>query len=206
MVAIRSSDADSINSWLSSGLCDLGLAMFSGEAKGVRSQVICRVDCVAILPPAHPLAAHDALEPAYFDGQPYGASPRGSALRGRIDALLAAASARPAITAEASLGASICSLVSAGLGVSIMNPLAAAEERDLDGLVIRPFRPALSLDVVLLFPEHQVAPRLVEAFSECAARVIKTEIDALQVRLWQPDTKTVSAADMAAAEIGARFG
>ena len=42
--------------------------------------------------------------------------------------------------AEASLGSSVCALVGAGLGVALMiNPLAAHEEYEANGVEVRPF-------------------------------------------------------------------
>lgn len=183
MVTIHSSDAASVNSWVSSGLCDMGLAMLYAEPEGVSSRLICQIECVAILPTDHRLAEQPILEPQDFDGERFISFPIDSALRTRVDDIFDTNGIQTKVVAEASLGASVCALVSAGLGVSLINPLAALDEQASSGLVVRPFRPAISMDVVLLFREHQQPNRLVTTFADCVGELIKLEIEALSTRI-----------------------
>lgn len=176
LVSIHSGDAASVHAWISSGQCDMGLAMLYSDTSGVAIRPIAKVECVAIMPTGHPLAAHKNIEPKHFSGQPFISLPTGSALRQRLDAVFSEADAQLNVIVEASLGACICALVSEGLGVSIINPFAAADEMQLAGLEIRPFRPSISLDLVMLFPEHQIPSRLVEIFAGCAQSIISDEV------------------------------
>lgn len=179
LVAIHSGDAASVHAWISSGECAMGIAMLYGEARGVITRTITTVECVAILPAGHPLAERELLTPEDFDGQPIVSFPVGTTLRSRLDELFVHASAEPVMVAEASLGASVCALVAAGLGVSIINPLAAAEERHAATLVTRPFRPSITADVVLMFSENVEQTRLVEAFSGYMEIMVREEIAAI---------------------------
>jgi DNA-binding transcriptional LysR family regulator len=178
MVSIHAGDVASVHSWVSSGLCDVGLAMLYADTSGVRVQPIATIECVAILPPSHPLTAREQLGPADFDGERFVSPPSGNPLRSRLDEIFAAAGTAPITVAEASLGASVCALVGAGIGVSLINSLAAAEEKAGVGLETRPFRPRIPLDVVLMYPEGQTQNRLVGAFSACAEAMIREEITA----------------------------
>jgi len=177
IVAIHSGDAASVHSWISSGQCSMGIAMLYGSAKNVIVKPVTRVECVAIMPADHPLARREALDPADFAGQPFIAFPSGSDLRAQLDDIFSARNVEPVIVAEASLGASVCALVSAGLGLSIINPLAAAEEKFSAGLVTRPFRPAIGVDIVLMFSEKEAPTRLLDVFSDYMRSMILEEIE-----------------------------
>lgn len=179
MVSIHSSDADTVHNWVNSGLCDVGLAMVYAEPHGVAWQRLCSLECVAIVPNGHPLANRSYIEAEDFDGEPFISLPSGSSLRARIDAIFEARGIAPLVVAEASLGSSVCALVSAGLGISLINPLAATEEGAGAGLIAKPFRPSIPVEIVLLFHEHHTQSRLVKCFSESAAEVISSELSAL---------------------------
>ncbi|WP_067106030.1 LysR substrate-binding domain-containing protein [Sphingopyxis granuli] len=176
IVAIHSGDAASVHSWISSGQCAMGIAMVYGQAKHVVVKPVTRVECVAIMPEGHPLAQRAMLEPADFDGEPFISFPVGSDLRNQLDDIFAAAAVTPVVVAEASLGASVCALVSAGLGLSIINPLAAAEESFSAGLVTRPFQPSIGVDIVLMFSEKEAPTRLLDVFSDYMSAMIREEI------------------------------
>ena len=171
-VSIHSGDASSVQSWVASGLCDVGLAMLHGEVAGVSARQVMTMRCVAILPADHALAAMPRLRGRDFHEQRLVAFPRGTALRTRLDEVFRRAGAEPVIAAEANLGASVCALVAAGLGIAVINPLAAAEESGT-ALAVRPFIPRIALDLVLLHPQPVRATRLVEAFSAYAIAAIR---------------------------------
>lgn len=178
MLSVHSGDDASVNAWIGSGQCDLGVAMLYTDMPGVRIEPICSIDCVAILPIGHPLAQHEQILPEHFDGQRFISFPADTPLRERVDAVFAEHDVRPYVTAEASLGSSICALVAAGQGISLINRLAAEEERLLVGLELRPFLPNIPLQIVLMYPEHSGQSRLVSTFADCARQVILEEIDA----------------------------
>lgn len=66
MISIRSGTASAVHDWISSGLCDIGLAMLYGEVAGVHVEPVLKTRCVAIMPKAHRLAQKKTLRPADF--------------------------------------------------------------------------------------------------------------------------------------------
>jgi DNA-binding transcriptional LysR family regulator len=176
IVAIHSGDDETVNGWVATGACDAALTMLYGEAPDARLDHVETRACVAVLPRGHPLTARATLAPEDFRDVPFVAAPLGSTLRSRTDALFEAAGVALAITAEAGLGSSICTLVSAGLGVSVMNPLAAYEEAKVSPLAIRPFAPALPVRFALLFPPDHSRARLTRAFGACARAILLEEL------------------------------
>ncbi len=176
MVSIQSGSASTVHSWISSGFCNTGLAMLYNETPGVQFEPIVNANCVAIFPRGHRLTKLKKLKPTDFAGLPFISFPSGSPLRERIDGIFNAARVERPISAEASLGASICALVGAGLGVSLINPVAAEEERVRAGIEVRPFLPMVPAAVGLLYPPYHTRTRLVSVFAKCAREVVLEEL------------------------------
>ena len=179
VVAIHSGDDDAVNEWISTGVCDAAITMVYGDRPSEGLDHVMTLDCVAILPVGHPLAERTLLNLGDLRGESFIASPLGTALRARIDAMLAAAGVEVVVTAEAALGSAICTLVAAGLGISVMNPLAAYEEAMVSPIVIRPIAPALPVHFALLFPPDHTRSRLVQAFSACARSIMREQLERL---------------------------
>jgi DNA-binding transcriptional LysR family regulator len=177
MVTIQSGNETAVNDWIASGLCDLGLAMLYGGAPGVQVEQVYAAPCVAIMPKGHALAAKTRLSPMDFDGEPFISFPMGSPVREQIDGIFRQARVSRVIAAEAGLGASICALVGAGLGLSLINPLAANEEQEKSGIEIRPFSKRVTMSIALLFPPYKTRTRLVSAFTACARDVLRKELN-----------------------------
>lgn len=175
MISIRSGTAGAVHDWISSGLCDVGLAMLYNETQGIQVEPVLTSDCVAVLPKGHPLAARAHLTPPDFAGQPFISMPTGSPLAQKLDQIFGAAGVVRNIVAETDLGASVCALVGAGLGLSLINPLAAQEERDIVGLEVRPFSPGVSITMALVYPPYAVRSRLVSTFGDYARRMVREE-------------------------------
>jgi DNA-binding transcriptional LysR family regulator len=180
LVTIHSGSAGTVNSWLGSGLCDVGLAMLYGDAPGLRVQKLATMDCLAVLPRGHRLTKRKRLQASDFDAEAFISFPVGSVPREHIDSMLAAAGVKPRTVLESDLGSSVCALVAEGLGVSLINPLAALEEHRISGVELRSFKPSLPVSLALLFPPDAHPSRLVTVFTEHARKVIEPELAAIR--------------------------
>ena len=178
LVTIHSGAAATVDTWISSGLCELGLAILYGDdTPGMQVHTLARMDCVAVLPKGHRLAKRKRVQAADLEGEDLISFPMGSGPRERIDRILAAAGTRPRTVLESDLGSSVCALVAAGLGVSVINPLAALEEQRNHALEVRAFSPAIPVRLALLVPPAAPDSRLVTAFTSCLRKVIKPDLD-----------------------------
>lgn len=176
LVSIHSGNAVNVKDWIRSGFCDTGLALLTGDAPGIRVERISTLQCVAVLPAGHPLCRFRKLKPSHFDNQPF-ISPTGeSLLRSTIDDVFAAEHVKRQIVAEASLGSSVCAMVRAGIGVSLVNMLAARDEQLNGGIELRPFSVEIPTEVALLYPPYQAQTRLVDAFAKIARPIIRDEM------------------------------
>jgi DNA-binding transcriptional LysR family regulator len=187
LVSIHSGNAVSVKDWVRSGFCDTGLALLTGEAPGVNVESIATLRCVAVLPKGHPLCRWRKLKPAHFANQRFIAPTGESLLRSTIDDVFAAQHVPRHIVAEASLGSSVCAMVRAGMGISLVNPLAARDEFLNGGIEIRPFTVDIPNEVALLYPTYQAQARLVTAFAQIARPVIRHEMNAVKRAASQGD-------------------
>lgn len=173
LVTIHSGAASTVNTWVSAGVCDVGLAVLYGDdVPGMRVETLLDMDCVAVLPKGHRLAAEPTILARDLDGEDFVSFPMGSSARERMDRVFAGSNARPRTVLESDLGASVCALVGAGFGIAVINPLAALEEREAQHLVVRPFVPRIAIRLALLLAPDAPQSRLVGAFTDSVREVI----------------------------------
>ena len=176
MISIHSGTASAVHSWVGSGICDVGLAMLYGDGiSGVDVSPVMTSKCVCVLPAGHPLAELPQLTPRDFAGQDFITFSTGSSLRTQIDGFFRQAGVQPRVVAETDLGASACALVAAGVGVSLMNPMAAIEEALDARLVVRPVSPDLIVTLAVIFPPYRQRSRLTDRFEGYARDAIMRE-------------------------------
>jgi DNA-binding transcriptional LysR family regulator len=149
-IAVHVPSPETIWSSVSAGQCDIGLVRPHSGYTGVISEPFLTVDAVCALPRQHALAhkrtitVHDLAGEQLIAGAP-------GALQQAIEETFAGAGVEPRFALMAQYTAARCGLVSEGLGLAIVDPIAA---RDLASLpiVLRQFRPRLPIETVLIRP------------------------------------------------------
>jgi len=188
MVSIHSGTASAVHSWISSGICDVGLAMlYGGGISGVDIQPVMKSKCVCVLPSGHRLAKNDLLTAHDLAGVNFVTFSIGSSLRTQSDAFFREVGVQPHIVAEVDLGASACKLVAAGIGVSLINPMAAADESPDAKLVIRPISPDIVVTLALIFPPYRQHTRLMDVFEDYARREISQQFGMFDIDAGGPN-------------------
>ncbi|MCW2305828.1 LysR substrate-binding domain-containing protein [Rhodobium gokarnense] len=188
MVSIHSGTASAVDTWVGSGICDVGLVMLYGAGgTGLDMVPVSTSQCVCVLPAGHRLADREAVGAADLAGERFIAFSSGGSLRRQVDAFFREEGVEPAIAVETDLGASACALVRAGLGVSIINPMAALEEAAGMDIVVRPVRPELTVTLGLIFPPYRQRTRLVDLFEDYSRATIG---DALRGAFAAPGGRT----------------
>ena len=113
--------------------------------------------------PGHPLAAQATLTPADFQGENYISLSRTDSYRQLLDALFLEHQVKRRMMVETHSAASICAMVRAGAGISVVNPLTALDYAD-SGVVVRRFSVEVPFTVSLIRPLHRPRSALVDAF------------------------------------------
>ncbi|MCP1549130.1 DNA-binding transcriptional LysR family regulator [Methylorubrum zatmanii] len=157
-VAVLVPSPETIWSWVASGQCDVGLARWRPGHEGVASEPFLAADAVCALPRGHALARKTTITVADLANEPLIAGAPG-VFQERVEAAFAEAGIAPAFSFTAQYTAARCGLVAEGLGVAIVDPLPA---RNLAGLpiVLRPFRPRLSIETVMMHPAGRPPGRI----------------------------------------------
>lgn len=138
---------------------DLGLSLLPSDHPHVAAERLAHFDMVCVMPKGHRLAARSVIEPSGLQGEPFIALGREDRSRFVIDEAFHGETVGRRVQIEAQLAESACAFVEAGMGVSIVPPFTAADfgEGRID---VRPFRPAIMMDIWLLLPTSRAPSML----------------------------------------------
>lgn len=154
-----------LEEWLSAQRHDLGLTENTVTPAGTERQTLLTLNEVCVLPAGHRLADKKVLTPQDFAGENYISLSRTDSYRQLLDSLFQEHDVKRRMVMETHSAASVCAMVRAGVGVSVVNPLTALDYAS-SGVVTRRFSVAVPFTVSLIRPLHRPASALVNAFSE----------------------------------------
>jgi DNA-binding transcriptional LysR family regulator len=163
-VRMISRHSDVISQLLPNESFDIGIAELPIDESAVEVRRF-GMRCVAILPPRHALASRRVLTPQLLAEHPMVMPTRSYQAPNRIRSVFGAAGLQPNCVVEAEFFASLCGLVAAGAGWSIVDPLSAQQFAYL-GLVVRPFEPALTYEIGAFWRRSREPSVLAAAFIE----------------------------------------
>lgn len=144
--------------------CDLGIVNLSINNTGTRGDSLLSIAHVCAVHVSHPLAQKSVIKPVDLEGQVYLAHPSLLSTRLLIDAMFAAHRVNyKAAQAESQVSATLVSLVSAGLGISLVDAMTAMEYRGSDVRFV-PFEPLVPLEFTVLTPLQRPTPKLAGTF------------------------------------------
>jgi len=135
------------------------------RAAGTERTPLLTLNEVCVLPQGHPLAQKDLLTPRDFNGENYISLSRTDSYRQLLDALFSEHDVKRRMVMETHSAASVCAMVRAGAGISVVNPLTALDYA-ASGVVVRRFSIEVPFTVSLIRPVHRPASALVDAFCE----------------------------------------
>jgi DNA-binding transcriptional LysR family regulator len=155
--------SSNVRDLVASGQFDLGIVADEIDRTGVEVEDFARFRVALAMPKGHPLEALDVIHPKDLAGHAFIAlAPEDTTRREAEDAFeRAGVVIRPVI--ETPYSTTICAMVSAGIGVGLVNPLTA-EPYERHGLVLRPFEPALHFRTLLITPPNRLPSRNLEEF------------------------------------------
>lgn len=152
-----------LEEWLSAQRYDLGLTETAFTPAGTERQTLMTLDEVCVLPPGHPLGKKAYLMPEDFQAQPFISLSATDSYRQLLDRLFEQAGIERHLMVETHSAASVCAMVRAGVGLSIVNPLTALDYA-ASGVMIRPFSVGVPFTVSLIRPLHRPASSLADHF------------------------------------------
>lgn len=153
-----------LEEWLSAQRHDLGLTETISTPAGTERTPLLTFNEVCVLPENHRLAHKAQLTPGDFHGENYISLSRTDSYRQLLDALFHEHQVKRRMVLETHSAASVCAMVRAGVGISVVNPLTALDYA-ASGVVVRRFSIDVPFTVSLIRPLHRPSSALVEAFS-----------------------------------------
>jgi DNA-binding transcriptional LysR family regulator len=117
---------------------------------------------VCVLPSAHPLARKTHIDADDIGDTPFISASSETLGRSQIDDLFERVAPRRNLAFEAQTSTTVCDLVAAGLGLSVVDPFTARASRS-PSIAIRPFVPAIPYEYAVLFPLHRQRSALADA-------------------------------------------
>ncbi|EAM8935383.1 LysR family transcriptional regulator [Salmonella enterica] len=154
-----------LEEWLSAQRHDLGLTETLHAPAGTTRSELLTLNEVCVLPCGHPLAAKTVLTPDDFQGEDFISLSRQDNYRQLLDTLFAEHQVKRRMVVETHSAASVCAMVRAGAGVSIVNPLTALDYA-ASGVTVRRFSIDVPFTISLIRPLHRPTSALVDAFSK----------------------------------------
>lgn len=133
------------------------------------------LECECVLTPDHPLAAHEIITPEILGGWPFISLYREHMTYESIGRAFAAASATWNVVVETEFFATACALVTHGAGVSIVDPVTAADFQSR-GLLRRPFRPVIRYSFAMFHPYHRPPSRLAVEFMAAFRQYVRLDV------------------------------
>ena len=153
-ISLQIRSSTKVMEWIASQQFDIGFAAVQQSHPAVVQELLLEAPFVAIMPTDHPLAQKKRLEPKDFEGEDFISLGPELNTRGRIDEIFAAANVRRRTVIDTQLAAAVCKLVAEGGGLSLVEPVTAAEFMG-QGIVARPFRDDLTFRYSLLRPLYR---------------------------------------------------
>ncbi len=151
--------------WIVSQQCDIGLSTLPAEEAAIETRPVASGRSVCILPTNHALASRKKIRAKDLEDQPFISFKADSFSRHIVDEVFRKAGVRRHLSVEARTTEAISGLVAAGLGVSVIGPIFHKDGFHQD-IVIRPFEPAIPVELTLLYPAHKPLSRMAKQFIE----------------------------------------
>ncbi|AMO47341.1 DNA-binding transcriptional regulator LysR [Enterobacter sp. FY-07] len=154
-----------LEEWLSAQRHDLGLTETLTTPAGTERTPLLTCNEVCVMPQYHPLARKSVLTPADFHAENYISLSRTDSYRQLLDTLFNEHQVKRRMVLETHSAASVCAMVRAGVGISVVNPLTALDYA-ASGVAVRRFSIDVPFTVSLIRPLHRPASALVNAFTQ----------------------------------------
>lgn len=177
-VAFQSQYSSKIQEWVGAGLFEIGICEVPVRHDGLdRRDLSFSVQCA--VPKGSHMAEHEVLTPRLLSDEPFIVMGADHMVTARTREAFQAEGARLRIRGHTDLFRNALNLVKQGLGVTLVDPFTLSSD-DGAGYVVRPFAPAIMLDMII-----------VTARGRPLSAVGRDFLDDIEARLgrmaWRPD-------------------
>lgn len=165
-ISLTTHDSPLLEECLSSQSYDLGLIEGSNAPMGTTIEPLLMLDEVCILPPHHPLCDLAVIDPASLAPYTFIHLAPNDPYRHQLDNLFITQGINRRHTIEVDNSATICQMVLRGIGISIINPLAANVYAS-QGVQVRRLSVSIPFTVSIVRPVQRCTSHIIESFIDC---------------------------------------
>lgn len=163
IISLQMGNDGAVLRWMSSSYCDIGFVANVIDIPMVEHRPLYVIAGVCAVPPGHRLAKRDCIRAKDLEGEAFISLSLEDGARGRVDRVFENAGVRRQLALETPFSAAICALVEQGLGVGIVNPIAADDYRRT-GIAFIPFKPEVTFHGHAMFSSQQRENPLINGF------------------------------------------
>jgi DNA-binding transcriptional LysR family regulator len=177
-ITLQAQISSSVRDLVASGQFDLGIAADEVDVTGVVSQPFMTLPACIALYPGHPLETLQVITPTDLQGQEFIALAPEDTTRMEADTIFAKENVQPQVILETPFSLTVCAMVQAKLGCGLVNPLTAEIYLN-NGLILKPFVPAVRFRTLLLLPPNRRPSRILQ---DCIDELNKVAADVSKAR------------------------
>ncbi|WP_299847905.1 LysR substrate-binding domain-containing protein [uncultured Paracoccus sp.] len=177
-ISINIGHSSAVEQWVDDQTCDIGMVSHVNDAYGLKSEKLYEVDAVCIMPKEHHLTKHAAVSPEDLVDEPFISLPQNEFGQSSLEEVFENAGVLRQVSIRTSYSLVTCALVAQGLGVAIVNPIAALEHRGKN-IVTRPFHPAVKHHGYLVYRPDRQDDRMILRLSALLKTIIERELEVL---------------------------
>jgi len=166
VLALHVADSLTVCQWLAAGYADVGVVSEIFNATGIVAHTIQINAGVCVVSATHRLASLTrAVTPQDLIGEKFLSLKSSDTMRKKIDqACLIQGEEKRVLVCESHFAAAVFHMVSRGMGVSIANPLMAANYQD--SVVMLPFTPRIEFSTYVVLPRNRPVNMLTQRFMQ----------------------------------------
>jgi DNA-binding transcriptional LysR family regulator len=162
-ISLQAMQSPKVAQGVATGHLDLGIVQFEQKGQEVHQEHLLSVEAVCVLPPGHRLANRKCIRPDDLQNESFITMAAADRYRNQLDALLQACGISRRIQIDTPLAGVACAFVMEGMGIAMIERLGA-EDNLHRGIVIRPFLPRITENLMLVTPLRRPPSRIAEAF------------------------------------------
>jgi len=147
-ISFQSQYSSKIQEWVIAGLFEIGICEMPVLHDGLERRVFF-FETLCALPEASPLAAHDVLTPDLLDNTPFIVMGADHMVSRRTREAFHESGANWRVRCHTDLFRNALNLVRQGIGAALVDPFTLASDEG-GGYVLRPFRPRIELDIIIV--------------------------------------------------------
>lgn len=170
-VHLETCSSRKVEEWIASQQFDVGLAERPLNDPAIEANTL-TMRCVCVMREDNPLRKCDRITPKHLDGLRFISLNTDHPTHFHLENAFAEAGASWNVKISTRLFHPTCALVASGAGISVVEPICAAEWQPR-GIVSRPFDPAIPFQIKIMYPAYRARSRLAEALIALLTERIK---------------------------------